>query len=95
MPAYVILTREKTRIPRELDVYDKLAPASFASYPVKLLVRHGRHEVLEGPDTEDVMLVEFPSFDAAKAWHESNAYQAIAEHRFKGGDFRCIVMEGV
>jgi uncharacterized protein (DUF1330 family) len=95
MPAYVVLTREKTRIPSELETYDRMAPAAFAGHPVTMLVRHGRHEVLEGPATEDVMMVSFPTFEAAKAWHESPAYQQVAEHRFKGGDYRCILVEGV
>ena len=94
MPAYVILTREKTRNQAELDTYNKMAPEAFASHPATFLVWHGRHEVLEGPATEDVLLAVFPSFEDAKAWHESPAYQEACRHRFNGGDFRCILVEG-
>jgi uncharacterized protein (DUF1330 family) len=95
MPAYVILTREKTRDSSELEIYNQMAPAGFAGHPAKFLAFHGRHEVLEGSAAEDVMLAEFPSFEDAKAWHESPAYKEACQHRFKGGDFRCILVEGV
>jgi uncharacterized protein (DUF1330 family) len=95
MPAYVILTREKTRNQTELDTYNQMVPAAFAGHPANFLAMHGRHEVLEGAATEDVIIAEFPTFEAAKAWHSSPAYQQAAEHRFKGGDFRCILVEGL
>lgn len=94
MPAYVILTREKTRNSAELDIYNEMAPAAFAGHPATFLVWHGRHEVLEGPATEDVLLAVFPTFEAAKEWHSSTAYQEACRHRFLGGDFRCILVEG-
>jgi uncharacterized protein (DUF1330 family) len=94
MATYVILTREKTRDAAELAIYNKMAPGGFVGHDATFLVVHGRHEVLEGPATEDVMMVSFPSFEAAKAWHESPAYREACEHRFRGGDFRCIVVEG-
>jgi uncharacterized protein (DUF1330 family) len=95
MPAYVILTREKTRNQAELDIYNSMAPGAFAGHPAKFLVMHGRHEVLEGAATEDVMLAVFPTFEDAIAWHGSPAYQEACRHRFHGGDFRCIVVEGM
>jgi uncharacterized protein (DUF1330 family) len=95
VPAYVILTREKTRNKAELDIYNSMAPGAFAGHPATFLVMHGHHEVLEGPATEDVMLAVFPTFQAAKDWHESPAYREACQHRFSGGDFRCILVEGL
>jgi uncharacterized protein (DUF1330 family) len=34
-------------------------------------------------------------FEAAKAWYESPAYQAIRPHRFKGAIYGGLVVEGV
>jgi len=95
MPAYVILTREKTRNQAELDTYNQMAPGGFAGHAATFLVVHGRHEVLEGPAAEDVMMVSFPTFEEATAWHDSPAYREACRHRFQGGDFRCIVVQGV
>jgi uncharacterized protein (DUF1330 family) len=42
-----------------------------------------------------VVIVEFPSIDAAKAWYESPAYREAREHRFKGADYRAVIVEGL
>jgi uncharacterized protein (DUF1330 family) len=42
-----------------------------------------------------MMMLEFPSFGEATAWYHSPAYQAASEHRFKGADYRAIIVEGV
>ncbi|MGI4791141.1 MAG: DUF1330 domain-containing protein [Janthinobacterium lividum] len=40
-------------------------------------------------------LLEFPSFDKAKVWCDSPAYRAAREHRFKGADYRVMIVEGL
>ena len=61
MVAYVIFTREKTRISAELAVYAKRAPAGLAGHPVKPRAGYGRHEVLEGRAIEGMAILEFLS----------------------------------
>jgi uncharacterized protein (DUF1330 family) len=95
MAAYVVITREKTRNASELEQYRQSAPASFKQYPVVFRAYKGRHEVLEGSAIEDVIILEFPGYDEAKAWYHSAAYQNASGHRFKGGDYRFILAEGV
>jgi len=41
------------------------------------------------------MMMEFPTFREARAWCDSKAYQAASQHRFKGADYRTIIVEGV
>jgi len=94
MAAYVVITREKTRNAAELEEYRKLAPASFQNHPATFLAIHGRQEVLEGPKNEDIIILEFPSYEAALAWYHSPEYQAACKYRFQGGDYRCILTEG-
>jgi uncharacterized protein (DUF1330 family) len=48
MPAYVVVTREKTRDAAELEQYKQLAPPSFKQHPAIIRAIHGRTEVLEG-----------------------------------------------
>jgi hypothetical protein len=79
MPAYVIFIRERTLDPSELAAYAKAAGPS-----------------LEGPPTaESVAIAEFPSVEEARRWYESPAYQAAAQHRFKGAIYRGLIVEGV
>ena len=94
MPAYVIFIRERTTDKSELDAYATLAPASLEGLPIKFLAAYGRQEVLEGPVPEGVAIAEFPSLEEAKQWYESPAYQAAAQHRFKGAIYRGFIVEG-
>ena len=48
--------------------------------------RHGRTEVLEGSAVEDLVILEFPRYEDAKAWYHGSAYQAASKHRHQGGD---------
>ena len=96
MPAgYAVIVREKTRNPVELDEYKKMVPAVFQKHPATFLARNGRFEVLEGPQSESIIILEFPSYEAAQAWYHSPEYQAACRHRFQGGDYRCILTEGI
>jgi uncharacterized protein (DUF1330 family) len=42
-----------------------------------------------------VVILEFPSLDAAKAWYDSPAYCEVREHRFRVSDHRAVIVEGV
>ncbi len=95
MSAYIVFTRESTRNAAELETYSQKVGATLAGHPVTELAASGRHEVLEGPEVEGVVIVEFPSLDEAKAWYDSPAYRAVREHRFRGADYRAVIVEGL
>jgi uncharacterized protein (DUF1330 family) len=95
MAAYAIFIRDSTRDPKELDTYSKVAPATLSGHPVTLRVAYGRHEVLEGPEIEGAVVLEFPTFEAAKEWYNSAAYREAREHRFKGANYRAFIVQGV
>ena len=60
-----------------------------------MLAAYGRQEVLEGPDVEGVVIVEFPDFATAKEWYDSPAYREAREYRFRGADYRAVIVEGL
>lgn len=95
MATYIVFTRESTRDAAELETYSEKVGATLGGYPVTVLAAYGRQEVLEGPEVEGVVILEFPSFDAAKAWYDSPAYRAVREHRFRGAEYRAVIVEGV
>ena len=94
MPAYVVVTREKTRDAAEIEQYKQLTPPSFKEHPAIIRAIHGRTEVLEGSAAEDIVILEFPTYEDAKAWYHGSAYQAASKHRHQGGDYRFILTEG-
>ena len=95
MAAYAIFIRETTHDRSELDAYTPKAAASMAGHAMKVLAAYGHQEVLEGPEIEGVVVVEFPTMEDAKAWYDSPAYREAREYRFRGADYRAVVVEGV
>ena len=95
MPAYVIAIREKTRNPEEIAAYGAAARGAREGHKITPRAFYGPQVVLEGPTPEGVAILEFPSVEEARAWYDSPAYSAAREHRFKGADYRFIIVEGV
>jgi uncharacterized protein (DUF1330 family) len=95
MSTYIVFTRESTRDQQELDVYQANVAETFAGHPIKILAAYGPQQVLEGEAPEGVVIVEFPDTPSARAWYDSEQYQAVAQHRFKGASYRAVLVEGI
>jgi len=95
MAAYIVFTRQSTRNASELETYSQKVGLTLAGHPVTALAAYGRQEVLEGPKVEGVVILEFPSFEAAKAWYDSPACREVREHRSRGAAYRAVIVEGV
>lgn len=95
MVAYVVFIRERTHNQAGLDVYAAAVGPLLQGVPVRLLAAYGRQKVLEGPEPEGVAIAEFPTLEEAAAWYESPAYQAAAQHRFRGATYRGFIVEGL
>ena len=95
MATYIVFIRESTHNASELAVYSQQVGDTLTGHPVTVLAAYGRQEVIEGPDVEGVVILAFPTFEAAKAWYDSPAYREVREHRFRGADYRAVIVEGV
>ena len=95
MAAYIVFTRESTRDAAELATYSQKVGPTAAGHNLTPRAIYGRHEVIEGPPVEGVVILEFPTFDEAKTWYDSPAYTEVRQHRFKGADYRAVIVEGV
>ncbi len=95
MSAYAIFTRVKTIDAAELKAYNDAVRETFKGHNLKVLAAYGRYEVLEGPQHEGIVIAEFPTMQEAKAWYDSPAYRQVREHRFKGAEYRAVIVEGV
>ncbi len=94
MAAYIVFTRESTKDAAELATYSQQVGWSLSGHPVSVLAAYGRQEVLEGPEVEGVVILKFPTFAEAKAWYGSPAYRKVREHRFRGAEYRAVIVEG-
>ena len=95
MTAYAVFIREDTHDPAEMEKYSEKVGDTLAGHKVKVLAAYGHREVLEGPEVEGVVILKFPSIEAAKAWYDSPAYKEVREHRFKGATYRAVIVEGL
>jgi uncharacterized protein (DUF1330 family) len=101
MTAYLIVYRDSpVRDEAALNAYSRRnldAAAEFqAKFAIRPLVVHGRSEALEGAPPAAVVMLEFPTLDAAKGWYESAAYQETLPLRLKAAaDWRVVIVEGL
>jgi uncharacterized protein (DUF1330 family) len=95
MSAYAIFTKVRTIDPAEIRTYNEAVMETTKGHNLKILAAYGRKEVLEGPESEGILIAEFPSMAEAKAWYDSPAYRKIREHRFKGAEYRAVIVEGL
>jgi uncharacterized protein (DUF1330 family) len=73
MPGYVIALLDVTD-PEAYERYKAAAPPTIAAAGGRYLARGGE-STLEGKhDGRRVVILEFPSVEAARAWHQGSAY---------------------
>ncbi len=96
MAAYIVFIKEKTINPEELITYSQMAPDSLRGFPITIKALYGNNELIEGEGKpEGIAILEFPTYEEAKAWYESPLYQAAKKHRLKSGQYRSFIIEGV
>jgi uncharacterized protein (DUF1330 family) len=81
--------------PQAYALYSAQVPHTIATFGGKYLVRGGHATQLEGvPQGERNVVVEFPSREIAEAWYNSEAYQAIIQHRTDNSTGSLALVDG-
>jgi uncharacterized protein (DUF1330 family) len=94
MSAYVI-ARVQVADAEKYREYTKLTPGVIAQYGGRFVARAGQVVTLEGPEeTHRIVILEFPSMDAAKRWYSSPEYQATRRLRLGCATGTLIAIEG-
>lgn len=102
--ARAITTAPKGYVIAELTVtdpegykqYAAAVPPIIAKFGGKYLVRGGRTVGVEGdPPSGRIVVIEFDSLAAARAFEESYEYQNIAQLRHKAANGRVFLAEGL
>jgi uncharacterized protein (DUF1330 family) len=95
MPAYLIYRAHV----HDADAYrDYMArtPAAIAAFGGRFLARGGETVTLEGaPETARVIIVEFPSLEAARAFYDSDIYRQAMPFRRDCADVQIVVVDGI
>ena len=95
MAAYIVFMRDKMRDPAEFERYMAAVPPTLEGHPVRPLAIYGKLEMLEGAPIDGAVIAELETYEAALTWYRSPAYQAAVQHRFKAGDYRAFVLQGL
>ncbi len=95
MSAYVIANVE-VRDPARYAEYVKLTPATVVPFGGRFIARGGRAEKLEGDTAANrVVVLEFDTYELAKAWYDSESYRAARAIRQSASIGSFILVEGV
>jgi uncharacterized protein (DUF1330 family) len=94
MPAYVVFVCREIVNQEELNTYRQRVKGTLAGHSARVLIDHGRLLILEGQGpVEELTVYEFPSKDAARSWHDSEAYRGVRQHREKGAKYLVLLAE--
>jgi uncharacterized protein (DUF1330 family) len=76
------------------DLYRAANAAPLAEFGGRFLVRGGARMIAEGDAKPRTVIIEFPSYDAARACYDSPGYQAALKLRQGISESDLVIAEG-
>jgi uncharacterized protein (DUF1330 family) len=95
MPKGYVISRVDVTDPDAYARYAAAATKAIAAHGGRPLARGGRHEALEGKARARNVILEFDSYDAARAYFHSAEYQAARAMRKGAAEIEMVLVEGV
>jgi uncharacterized protein (DUF1330 family) len=95
MPGYLLANVKHVHDPKRFSEYSAQTPELIASHGGRYLVRGGEVDPVEvsGPIGR-VVVVEFPTFDAAKAYYHGDEYRRLTAIRQSAADADLLLVDG-
>ncbi len=79
-----------------MQLYKDKVPATIERYGGRYLVRGGDTKLLEGDaPASRIVIIEFPSREAAETWYVSPDYQAVLPLRLQAASGSAMIVDGV
>jgi uncharacterized protein (DUF1330 family) len=94
MPKGYWIARVDVRDVEGYKDYVAAATPAFKRFGANFLARGGRHDAIEGVGRARNVVIEFPSFDAARDCYNSPEYQIARAIRQKVADGEIVLVEG-
>ncbi len=94
MPKGYVIARVDILDPEAYARYAAAATKAIAAHGGRALARGGRHEALEGEARARNVVLEFDSYDAARAYYDSDEYQAARALREGAAEIEMVLVEG-
>lgn len=93
LPGYVVAEVDVTD-PAQFKEYADKTPGTLAPFNGHILIRGGKNLSVEGDAPKRFVVIQFESFEKAKAWEDSPAYEAIKPIRHNSAKSRVFIIEG-
>ena len=95
MSGYIIAHVQVTN-PTQYEEYKKWSTAAMKTAGAEVCVRGGQVKVLEGDwAPERLVIMKFPSFEAAQTFYELPEYRQAREARAGAAIMRMVAVEGL
>jgi uncharacterized protein (DUF1330 family) len=95
VPGYAIAHLRTPQLNDEVFDYIERIQATLDPFGGRFLIHGAEVEVREGDWPGTIVVIAFPSVDAARAWYDSDEYQAILPLRTRNIDGAAIIVPGV
>lgn len=92
---YAIAHLREVRMGPDIVTYLEKIDATLEPYGGRFIVHGGPAQVVEGPWSGDLIVIEFPDREKAAAWYASDAYQAILPLRVRNAEGWAVLVDGV
>ena len=77
-------------------LYAETVPESVIKFGGKYLVRAGEFKSMQGKwDFPRNVIIEFPTYEKALEWYNSDIYKPLKELRQKGSEGNIIIIKGI
>ena len=94
MPKGYVISRVDILDPEAYARYAAAATKAIADHGGRPLARGGKYEALEGPARARNVILEFASYEAARAYYHSEQYQAARALRDGAAHMEMVLVEG-
>jgi uncharacterized protein (DUF1330 family) len=95
MPAYLVYVCHSVDDREELEEYWRVTQVTFEGQDMEVRAAYTPFVVLEGNDeVHGVVIAEFPSYEACRAWYDSPGYVSARQHRIRGASYLGILVDG-
>ena len=94
MPKGYVIARVDVKDAEAYARYAALATEAIKAHGGRPLARGGRFEALEGPARQRNVVLEFDSFEQARAYYHSAQYQAAKAQREGAAEMEMVAVEG-
>lgn len=92
--AYAVAHLRTVDLGDDIVRYIETIDDTLVPYGGRFLVHGVEPEVMEGPFPGNLVVIEFPDMERARAWYHSAEYQAILPLRTENSDGSAILVQG-